>query len=202
MAGQRIQRCRASSPPLDTRYAYTLCQAKRPLPPQSISDRTSGRTLVGSHGTRGRIRPQSQDSSSSPIGSTRGRIRFERYNVGPGDIHGMVESAVWLIPQTDALQRSCPHLVQPIEEELRVRHGVRKELISLISLATSAGSVPPTFNNGIDSIEAPARPGRRRLQRSWVKGSPPRYSSNLKVCVTRLRSPPDYNRPFPGLGDQ
>ncbi|NLA38886.1 MAG: ATP-dependent DNA helicase, partial [Methanomicrobiales archaeon] len=81
----------------------------------------------------------------------------ERYNVGPGDIYGMVEGVSWLIHASRHLARLfAPHLTGPIEEmELRTKHGIRKELLPLIRLR-GIGRVRARrlFNNGLGSLDA------------------------------------------------
>ncbi|MDK2863342.1 MAG: ATP-dependent helicase [Methanomicrobiaceae archaeon] len=90
----------------------------------------------------------------------------ERYSVGPGDIHGMVESVTWLVHAAQRLAGLfAPHLLHPIEEmELRVQHGVRREVLPLIRLR-GIGRVRARrlFNNGIDSIEALRAAGPERV---------------------------------------
>ncbi|QYZ79383.1 ATP-dependent DNA helicase [Methanofollis formosanus] len=60
----------------------------------------------------------------------------ERFNVGPGDIHNKVETAVWLIHATSRLAHLfAPDLEKPIAElEIRVKHGIKRELLPLIRL--------------------------------------------------------------------
>jgi len=116
----------------------------------------------------------------------------ERYNVGPGDIHGMVESVVWLVHASRRLAALfAPHLVQPIEElELRVRHGVRKELISLISLR-GIGRVRARrlFNNGIDSIEALRAAGPEKIAKILGKGITAQIFEQLEGLRDEIEEP-------------
>ncbi|MFY1643535.1 helix-hairpin-helix domain-containing protein, partial [Methanoculleus bourgensis] len=81
----------------------------------------------------------------------------ERYNVGPGDVYGVVESVAWLVHASRHLARLfAPHLAGPIEEmELRTKHGIKKELLPLIRLR-GIGRVRARrlFNNGLGSLEA------------------------------------------------
>lgn len=89
----------------------------------------------------------------------------ERYNVGPGDIYGMVDSVTWLIHASRRLAHLfAPHLEGPIGEmEIRIRHGIRKELLPLIRLR-GIGRVRARrlFNNNLGTIEAlrAAGPGK------------------------------------------
>ncbi|MFA5612857.1 MAG: ATP-dependent DNA helicase [Methanoculleus sp.] len=81
----------------------------------------------------------------------------ERYNVGPGDIYGAVDSVAWLVHASRHLARLfAPHLESPIGEmELRVKHGIKKELLPLIRLR-GIGRVRARrlFNNNLGSLEA------------------------------------------------
>jgi len=60
----------------------------------------------------------------------------ERFNVGPGDIHNKVETAVWLIHAASRLAGLFrqPYAKPIADLETRVRHGIKKELLSLIAL--------------------------------------------------------------------
>jgi helicase len=60
----------------------------------------------------------------------------ERFNVGPGDIHNKVETAVWLIHAASRLASLFKRpFAQPIADlEIRVKHGIKKELLPLIKL--------------------------------------------------------------------
>ncbi|MFA7198957.1 MAG: ATP-dependent DNA helicase [Methanoculleus sp.] len=84
-------------------------------------------------------------------------VLCERYNVGPGDVYGMVESVAWLVHASRHLAGLfAPHLTGPIEEmELRTKHGIKKELLPLIRLR-GIGRVRARrlFNNNLGSIEA------------------------------------------------
>jgi len=60
----------------------------------------------------------------------------ERFNVGPGDIHNKVETAVWLIHAASRLASLFrqPYAKPIADLETRVRHGIKKELLPLIAL--------------------------------------------------------------------
>lgn len=96
-----------------------------------------------------------------------------RYNVGPGDVYGMVESVAWLVHASRHLAGLfAPHLVRPIEEmELRTKHGIKKELLPLIRLR-GIGRVRARrlFDNGIDSIEALRAAGQEKVSRILGQG--------------------------------
>jgi helicase len=97
----------------------------------------------------------------------------ERYNVGPGDVYGMVESVAWLVHATRQLAGLfAPHLVGPIEEmELRTKHGIKKELLPLIRLR-GIGRVRARrlFNSGIGSVEALRAAGPEKVGKVLGQG--------------------------------
>ncbi|MDH7593279.1 MAG: ATP-dependent DNA helicase [Methanomicrobiales archaeon] len=84
-------------------------------------------------------------------------IICERYSVGPGDIHTMVESVAWLIHAAGRLAHMfAKHMFPEIEAmELRIRYGVKRELLPLVRLK-GIGRVRARrlFNNGIADISA------------------------------------------------
>ena len=90
----------------------------------------------------------------------------ERWGVGPGDIYNAVEGVNWLIHATSELGRlSAPHLAAPIAEmELRMRHGIRKELLPLVRLR-GIGRVRARrlFNNNITTPAAIREAGIERI---------------------------------------
>jgi helicase len=92
----------------------------------------------------------------------------ERYNVGPGDIYGMVEGIAWLIHASRHLARLfAPHLAGSIEEmELRAKYGIRRELLPLIRLR-GIGRVRARrlFNNAMGSVEALRAAGPEKVGR-------------------------------------
>ncbi len=90
----------------------------------------------------------------------------ERYNVGPGDIYNAVEGIGWLIHASARIARmETPDCAGPIREtELRVKHGIKRELLPLISLR-GIGRVRARrlFNNNITSPEALRTAGIERV---------------------------------------
>ncbi|MDD1674179.1 MAG: ATP-dependent DNA helicase [Methanomicrobiales archaeon] len=90
----------------------------------------------------------------------------ERYGVGQGDVHAMVESVTWLIHATSMLARlfaqERSHDVR--ELELRIKQGVKRELLPLVSLR-GIGRVRARrlFNNGIKDRDAIVLAGRERI---------------------------------------
>jgi helicase len=76
----------------------------------------------------------------------------ERYSVGPGDIHGMVESVTWLLHAGAELSRMVKSAFYPkvLEYEICMKNGTRRELLPLIRLR-GIGRVRARrlFNNGM-----------------------------------------------------
>jgi helicase len=59
----------------------------------------------------------------------------ERYAVGPGDIRGKVDTAVWLLGAAEAIAAELDLPAAPIiEARRRVEDGVRAELLGLVSI--------------------------------------------------------------------
>ncbi len=106
----------------------------------------------------------------------------KRYSVGPGDIFGMVESVAWLVHASRYLARLfAPHLTAPIEEmELRMKHGIKKELLPLIRLH-GIGRVRARrlFNNNLGSIEALRAAGPEKVGRVLGQGIAARIFEQL-----------------------
>ncbi len=90
----------------------------------------------------------------------------ERYGVGPGDIYTMVESINWLLHAGSNLSSMfSPQLAGTLRDfEIRVKHGIRNELLPLIRLR-GIGRVRARrlFNNGIPDPEALKMAGRARI---------------------------------------
>ena len=80
-----------------------------------------------------------------------------RYGVGPGDIYNAVEGVGWLLHASGRLARLfAPEHRDAVEETtLRVRHGIRRELIPLVRIK-GIGRVRARrlFNNGITTPDA------------------------------------------------
>jgi helicase len=76
----------------------------------------------------------------------------ERYGINPGDIYSFVESVQWLVHAAARLSsRFASHLAGPLRDmEVRVRSGVKAELLPLVALR-GIGRVRARrlFNNGI-----------------------------------------------------
>jgi len=75
----------------------------------------------------------------------------ERYAIGPGDIHGLVDGIGWLVHGArEICRREMPALKNDVADlEIRIRHGVKEELLPLIRLR-GIGRVRARslFNNG------------------------------------------------------
>jgi helicase len=90
----------------------------------------------------------------------------ERYSIGPGDIHALVESVNWLLHATGRLARMFKRgFSQQIGEfELCMRHGIKRELIPLVRIR-NIGRVRARrlFNNGFTSPEKILAAGEERI---------------------------------------
>ncbi len=90
----------------------------------------------------------------------------ERYRINPGDIYSFVESVQWLVHAAARLSsRFAPHVAGPVRDmEVRVRSGVRAELLPLVALR-GIGRVRARrlFNNGITGPEALREAGIDRV---------------------------------------
>jgi len=60
----------------------------------------------------------------------------ERYSIGPGDIHGLVDGIGWLVHGArEICRREMPALKKDVADlEIRIQHGVKEELLPLIRL--------------------------------------------------------------------
>lgn len=90
----------------------------------------------------------------------------ERYGAGPGDIHTMTESVLWLVHAGRALAQMFARMhAPPIGVlERRMRHGVKAELLPLVALR-GIGRVRARrlYNNGLVSIESLRAAGVARV---------------------------------------
>ena len=81
---------------------------------------------------------------------------IERYDIGPGDLHGRVELADWLLYAFGEIGKVLhyPHIRDVENLRLRVKYGVREELLPIVSLR-GVGRVRARrlFDSGFDSIE-------------------------------------------------
>jgi helicase len=90
----------------------------------------------------------------------------ERYRIGPGDIHSMVENVNWLIHAGSQLSAIfSPYLTKNLRDfESRVKHGIKEELLPLIRLR-GIGRVRARrlFNHGITNPDSILLAGRGRI---------------------------------------
>ena len=86
----------------------------------------------------------------------------ERHGINPGDIFSLVEGVQWLVHAASRLStRFAPHLAGPVRDmEVRVRSGVKEELLPLVALR-GIGRVRARrlFNNGLMSPESIRKAG-------------------------------------------
>jgi len=97
----------------------------------------------------------------------------ERYNVGPGDIFGMVESVNWLLHASSELSRMfAPAFHVNIRDyEICMRNGIRRELLPLVRLR-GIGRVRSRrlFNNNIRTPDAVLDAGIDEISRIIGRG--------------------------------
>jgi helicase len=86
----------------------------------------------------------------------------ERHGINPGDVYSLVEGVQWLVHAAGRLSsRFATHLAGPVRDmEVRVRSGVKEELLPLVALR-GIGRVRARrlFNNGIMSPESIRKAG-------------------------------------------
>lgn len=123
----------------------------------------------------------------------------ERYNVGPGDIYGMVESVNWLLHAGGELARLFkPSFHQPIREfETCMKNGIRRELLPLIRLR-GIGRVRARrlFNHRITSPDAIRVAGIEEITKILGKGVADQVFAQLEKGrgVTRVGPTDDDTR--------
>jgi helicase len=90
----------------------------------------------------------------------------ERYSVGPGDIHNLLESSNWLLHATGRLSGMfVPRFAKLVREyETCLKHGIKRELLPLVTLR-NIGRVRARrlFNNGLISPTAVREAGEDRI---------------------------------------
>lgn len=86
----------------------------------------------------------------------------ERFGIGPGDIHGLVEGIGWIVHGArEITRRENPDLLREVSNlEIRIRHGIKEELLPLIRLR-GIGRVRARqlFNSGYDTPASVAAAG-------------------------------------------
>jgi len=107
----------------------------------------------------------------------------ERYSVGPGDIHGMVESVNWLLHAGAELARMFrPQFHTAIREYVVcMKSGIRRELLPLVRLR-GIGRVRARrlFNNGIQTPDAIREAGVAEVTRILGRGITEQIYEQLK----------------------
>jgi len=115
----------------------------------------------------------------------------ERYGVGPGDIHGKVEAAQWLLQAAERLasELGLDGVGAVREARIRVEHGVKEELLDLVGVA-EIGRVRARqlYDAGIESREA-----LREVPKARVLGA---LNGRRKTAETILRNA---GRPDPSM---
>ena len=107
-----------------------------------------------------------------------------KYGIGPGDIHGLVENAEWLLHASREFARMYNFsLVSDISDLLfRVRYGCKKELLNLVELK-GIGRVRARslFKEGFTSIPALRKIPIERLAK--IKTIGPAIARNIKQQI-------------------
>ena len=107
----------------------------------------------------------------------------ERYSIGPGDIHALVESVNWLLHAAGRLARMFRRSFTPSvgEFELCMKHGIKRELIPLVRIR-NIGRVRARrlFNNGFTSPEKILAAGEERIIPILGHGITSQVFSSLK----------------------
>ncbi|MDO8873230.1 MAG: ATP-dependent DNA helicase [Methanoregula sp.] len=120
----------------------------------------------------------------------------ERYSVGPGDVHGMVESVNWLLHATVELSRmfaASIHL-KVREYEICMKNGIRRELLPLVKLR-GIGRVRARrlFNNNITSPDALRAAGIETVTQILGQGIAEQIFSQLHRNASPAPSTDDSN---------
>jgi helicase len=97
----------------------------------------------------------------------------ERYGVGPGDIYNVVDGIAWLLHAASRLASMTAPGIAPFvsEVELRMKHGIRRELLPLVRLR-GIGRIRARrlFNNNITSIPSIRAAGPDRIAQILGRG--------------------------------
>ncbi|MFB6133808.1 MAG: ATP-dependent DNA helicase [Halanaeroarchaeum sp.] len=117
----------------------------------------------------------------------------ERYDVGPGDIRGKVDTAEWLLNAAERLatELDVESTAAVREARVRVQHGVREELLDLVSVANVGRKrARRFFDAGIETRE-----DLRNAEKSTVLGA---LRGRTKTAETVLESA---GHPDPAMDD-
>ena len=120
----------------------------------------------------------------------------ERYSVGPGDVHGMVESVNWLLHASGELSRMFARSFHPRirEYEICMKNGIRRELLPLVKLH-GIGRVRARrlFNNGITTPDAVLEAGIGRVTSLIGRGIAEQVFAQLEKGVRPASTPSEDN---------
>jgi helicase len=120
----------------------------------------------------------------------------ERYSVGPGDVHGMVESVNWLLHATVELSRmfATSIYLNVREYEICMKNGIRRELLPLVKLR-GIGRVRARrlFNNNITSPDAVRAAGIETVTQILGQGIAEQIFSQLHAPASTVPSTEDSN---------
>jgi helicase len=107
---------------------------------------------------------------------------LERYNLAPGDVHSRVEVAEWLLYAMEEIGRllSFGKRNELAKLRLRVKHGIREELLELVSLrGIGRARARRLFARGFRNLEALRKASPREL--AAVPGIGERLASRIKA---------------------
>ncbi len=122
-----------------------------------------------------------------------------RYDVGPGDVRRLTETADWLLYSARELAMMINHreAIRHIDQlRLRVKYGVREELVELVSL-TGIGRVRARnlYNHGFTSIDALKAATIEQLSRVPTIGL--QLAKSIKAQVERTVDAVDEGSTYP-----
>jgi helicase len=106
----------------------------------------------------------------------------ERFGIGPGDIRRHIETADWLLYSTGRIASLCDaDEALPAMDELRqrVKYGIKRELLELVSLkGIGRARARNLFNSGFRSLEKIRKASTKKL--SAVPAIGPRIAQSIK----------------------
>ncbi len=111
------------------------------------------------------------------------------YDVGPGDIYAITQTAEWLVYSASELAKELglySHVANLLELRQRVKYGVKSELLEIIKIK-GIGRVRARilYENGYRSLEDLSRASVRDLSRLPLIG--PRLAKSIKEFLEGLR---------------
>ena len=107
---------------------------------------------------------------------------LERYNLAPGDVHSRVEIAEWLLYAMEEIGRlfSFPKLEELRRLRTRVKHGIREELLELVSLrGIGRARARRLYARGFKTLEHLRKAGLKEL--ASVPGIGERLAASIKA---------------------